>query len=220
MLACPRAISETAQINSPAPRCGQDIVGWAKAHSAVPTIHAVLPMVGTLALCPPCEFGVLGRQNGRHSTTIPQRIRAREILVAWPSATEGRRECRVMASPMARLQTKKAGGSDHRLSRINHSLRNGVTAYTRPPRCPAPHTTPERAIPASSAFIARPVPNSCLTFISSLAFARFSSMTTCGPLPMMHRRFGPRAPSPLYESYSSHFGSRCSFAWRSLSESS
>jgi hypothetical protein len=32
---------------------------------------------------------------------------------------------------------KKAGGSDHRLSRISrHSLRNGVTAYTRPPRCP------------------------------------------------------------------------------------
>jgi hypothetical protein len=43
----------------------------------------------------------------------------------------------MMASPMARLQTKKAGGSDHRLSRINrHSLRNGFTAYTRPPRCP------------------------------------------------------------------------------------
>jgi hypothetical protein len=32
---------------------------------------------------------------------------------------------------------KKAGGSDHRLSRINrHSLRNGATAYTRPSRCP------------------------------------------------------------------------------------
>ena len=32
--------------------------------------------------------------------------------------------------------TKKAGGSHHRFSRINrHSLRNGVTAYTRSPRC-------------------------------------------------------------------------------------
>jgi len=32
--------------------------------------------------------------------------------------------------------TKNAGGSHHRISRINrHSLRNGVTAYTRSPRC-------------------------------------------------------------------------------------
>jgi hypothetical protein len=134
MLACPRAISETAQIISPAPRCGQDI-GWAKAHRAVPTIHAVLSMVGTLppslvelrrtcALCPPYEFGVLGRQNGRHATTIPRRNRARVMQIAAPQIRRGRRECRVMASPMARLQTKKAGGSDHRLSRINrHSLR-------------------------------------------------------------------------------------------------
>jgi hypothetical protein len=31
---------------------------------------------------------------------------------------------------------KKAGGSDHRFSRINrHSLRNGFTAYMRSPRC-------------------------------------------------------------------------------------
>ena len=51
-----------------------------------------------------------------------------------------------MASPMARLQTKKAGGSDHRLSRINrHSLRDGVTAYTRPPRCPGLIATVLRA---------------------------------------------------------------------------
>jgi hypothetical protein len=42
-----------------------------------------------------------------------------------------------MASPMAHLQNKKAGGSHHKISQINrHSLRNGVTAYTRPPRCP------------------------------------------------------------------------------------
>ena len=60
------------------------------------------------------------------------------MRIAWPSGNRReRRECRMMASPMARLQTKKAGGSDHRLSRINrHSLRNGFTAYTRPPRCP------------------------------------------------------------------------------------
>ena len=32
---------------------------------------------------------------------------------------------------------KKSRRRDHRLSRINrHSLRNGFTAYTRPPRCP------------------------------------------------------------------------------------
>jgi hypothetical protein len=32
---------------------------------------------------------------------------------------------------MARLQTKNAGGSDHRFSRINrHSLRDGFTAYS------------------------------------------------------------------------------------------
>jgi hypothetical protein len=33
---------------------------------------------------------------------------------------------------------KIAGGSDHRRRRINrHSLCDGVTAYTRPPRCTA-----------------------------------------------------------------------------------
>jgi hypothetical protein len=33
---------------------------------------------------------------------------------------------------------KNAGGSDHRISRINrHSPRNGFTAYTCSPRCPA-----------------------------------------------------------------------------------
>jgi hypothetical protein len=32
---------------------------------------------------------------------------------------------------MARLQTKNAGGSHHRISRIiRHSLRNGFTAYS------------------------------------------------------------------------------------------
>jgi hypothetical protein len=79
------------------------------------------------------------------------------MQVAWPPENRrGRRECRVLASPMARLQTKKAGGSDHRSSRISrHSLRNGVTAYTRPPRCPgliatvALRSSPQGLIPAS-----------------------------------------------------------------------
>jgi hypothetical protein len=44
----------------------------------------------------------------------------------------GRRECRVKASPMARQQTKKAGGSHHRFSRIiRHSLRDGFNGVLR-----------------------------------------------------------------------------------------
>jgi hypothetical protein len=43
--------------------------------------------------------------------------------------------------------TKKAGGSHHRISRINrHSLRNGFTACTRPPRCPGLIATVTREI--------------------------------------------------------------------------
>jgi hypothetical protein len=62
--------------------------------------------------------------------TIPRRNRARVIRIDWPSENRrGRRECWVMASPMARLQQKKqaavtTGSAGHR-----HSLRNGVTAY-------------------------------------------------------------------------------------------
>jgi hypothetical protein len=48
------------------------------------------------------------------------------------SLCEGRREGRVKASPMARQQTRKAGGSHHRFSRIiRHSLRDGFNAVLR-----------------------------------------------------------------------------------------
>jgi hypothetical protein len=52
--------------------------------------------------------------------------------------------------------TRNAGGSHHRFGRINrHSLRDGVTAYTRSPRCPgliatvALRNVPQGLIPAS-----------------------------------------------------------------------
>jgi hypothetical protein len=49
----------------------------------------------------------------------------------------GRRECRVMTSPMARLQIKKQAAVHHRFSRINrHSLRDGLRLISRSPRGP------------------------------------------------------------------------------------
>jgi hypothetical protein len=77
-----------------------------------------------------------------------------------------------MASPMARLLMKKAGGSDHGCSRINrHSLRNGFTAYTRPPRCPgliatvACRSSPAGLIPASGDQDHATSPSASATFV-------------------------------------------------------
>jgi hypothetical protein len=43
--------------------------------------------------------------------------RPSDAAFSCPSEVRGRRECRVKASPMARQQQKKAGGSHHRISR-------------------------------------------------------------------------------------------------------
>jgi len=52
-------------------------------------------------------------------------------LIRVPPEFRGRRECRVQAAPMARLQQKNAGGRHHRSSRSNrHSLRDGFNAYS------------------------------------------------------------------------------------------
>jgi hypothetical protein len=68
----------------------------------------------------PQDEGIELRSPFRHIYAIPRRVCTRVMRITRPSGNRrGRRECRVMASPMARLQTKKAGGSDHRLSRIN-----------------------------------------------------------------------------------------------------
>jgi hypothetical protein len=64
--------------------------------------------------------------------TFPRHEMPECCIIRVPPKRRGRRECRVTASPMARLQTKNAGGSDHRFSRINrHSLRDGFTTYVR-----------------------------------------------------------------------------------------
>ena len=53
-----------------------------------------------------------------------------------PLDERGRRECRVKASPMARLRTK-CRRQVPQVQPINrHSLRDGLNAYTRSPRCP------------------------------------------------------------------------------------
>jgi len=70
--------------------------------------------------------------------------------------------------------TKNAGGSYHRSSRINrHSLRNGFTAYTRPPRCPGLIATvasriiiPRNLIPASGDQDHATSPSASATFVS------------------------------------------------------
>jgi hypothetical protein len=56
---------------------------------------------------------------------VPELLKRTTLL-----ENRGRRECRVRASPMARLQAKNAGGSYHRFSQIiRHSLRDGFNAY-------------------------------------------------------------------------------------------
>jgi hypothetical protein len=67
---------------------------------------------------------------------------------------------------------EKAGGSDQGLSRINrHSLRNGVTAYTRPPRCPGflatvtCRSSPASLIPASGDQDHATSPSASATFV-------------------------------------------------------
>jgi hypothetical protein len=70
------------------------------------------------------------RGSGSHGCAFPRHDIARVMHLARPSKEGGRRECRVQAAPMARLQQKNAGGSDHRQGRSNrHSLRDGFTAY-------------------------------------------------------------------------------------------
>ena len=101
-----------------------------------------------------------------------------------------------MASPMARLQTKKAGGSDHRLSRINrHSLRNGVTAYTRPPRCPgliatvALGSSPQGLIPASGDqdHATSPSASATIVVVPSASIASPPHIVTIGRNVPLHR---------------------------------
>jgi hypothetical protein len=42
-----------------------------------------------------------------HASTFPQHIHAQVMLRTSPSQSRGRRECRMQAAPMARLQQKK-----------------------------------------------------------------------------------------------------------------
>jgi hypothetical protein len=47
------------------------------------------------------------QDKSKHTFAIPRRVHARVLQAAQPSAKQrGRRECRVMASPMVRLQQK------------------------------------------------------------------------------------------------------------------
>jgi hypothetical protein len=62
---------------------------------------------------------------------VPAARNARVLQSSLALDSQGRRECRIQAAPMVRLQQKKAGGSHHRFSRNNrHSLRDGFTAYS------------------------------------------------------------------------------------------
>jgi hypothetical protein len=71
----------------------------------------------------------LGLERGIDSGGAQVRIPRHEMPESWieiaPAKMRGRRECRVQAAPMARLQ-KKAGGSHQRYCQnIRHSLRDG-----------------------------------------------------------------------------------------------
>ena len=66
----------------------------------------------------------------RHAPASSRHNRVRVVVDPRLPQDRGRRECRVKASPMARLQAKNAGGRNHRFSRIiRHSLRGGFNAY-------------------------------------------------------------------------------------------
>ena len=79
------------------------------------------------------------------------------FLLASPSQRGGRRECRVQAAPMARLQQKKqAAVTTGKAGTSRHSLRDGFTAYTCAPRSPGLLASvalrnhhPQNLIPAS-----------------------------------------------------------------------
>ena len=62
-------------------------VGWAKAHSAVPTISFDEPQgVGTLALCPPYEIELVARSScRRHAFAASRHILPELWFVASPS---------------------------------------------------------------------------------------------------------------------------------------
>jgi len=75
----------------------------------------------------------------RHTSAFPRHIRARVLRIVSPSNRRGRRECRMQAAPASlackercTLRTQATTGQPD----SRHSLRDGVTAYTRPPRCP------------------------------------------------------------------------------------
>jgi hypothetical protein len=71
--------------------------------------------------------------NIGYADAFSRREFAPELLRASPSKLkEGRRECRVKASPHGPPAAKKAGGSHHRFSQIiGRSLRNGFNGVFR-----------------------------------------------------------------------------------------
>jgi hypothetical protein len=71
----------------------------------------------------------------RYESAFSRRGRARAIAKFTLVKDRGRRECRELAAPMARLQNKKQAAVTTGSAKITrHSLRNGFTGYTYSPR--------------------------------------------------------------------------------------
>ncbi|MET3361078.1 hypothetical protein ABH972_003591 [Bradyrhizobium ottawaense] len=121
-------------------------VGWAKAHSAVPTISLHEQQgVGTLPLCPPYDIEFVAHSSSRGRAFSSSRLNSPELcLVSPPSNPRGRREGRVLArtrGPLREMHTQKEPHSSIQVVPITRpSLRSGWTAYaviSREPTIPS-----------------------------------------------------------------------------------
>ena len=112
------------------------------------------------------------KQRGRTHIRVPAAQNASGSRQKSRPRKRGRRECRVQAAPMARLQQGKQAGSHHRSSQYNrHSLRDGLRLIARSPRRPGfdclrrQRTRPAGLIPASGDQDHTPSPSAAVLLV-------------------------------------------------------
>jgi hypothetical protein len=103
---------------------------------SIPETSVIEPMGRGVLDSPPsrgmtAESGVAALPTSRDAPSRPRgAIRVRAVDHVSLSAGRGRRECRALASPMARLQKKSRRQSPQVQPNIRHSPRDGFTDYT------------------------------------------------------------------------------------------